>query len=428
MSHFPAAVQRYLDKRVAKGPWTVTGAENRTFTGVVVIPSLAESDSLFATLQSLESNPAQWRDSFLVLVVVNHGEQACIEEKQQNFQDLTRLIKYSADSTLPLAWIDAASPGLEIPAKQAGVGFVRKLGMDLALTCLDWQKEPLLVCLDADTLVEPNYLQTIVAHFQHSPLGAAVLPFRHQQAEDALQQAAIDRYELFMRSYVYGLRLAGSPYAFNSVGSAIACRAVAYVRCGGMNSRKAGEDFYFLQKLAKTDGVDLMTGTRVFPEPRVSSRVPFGTGRSMGRLLEGDTEGVLFYPVAAFEILSGWLLCVTQNLAADADLLFSLAEGLSAVLADYLVQIDWHATWPKLQENHRTEKGRAQAFHSWFDGFRTLRLIHLLCDTGLSRGEPKEVLPAFFSWDGRDCPKTVPAMLEELRLCDQPPFATSHDD
>jgi hypothetical protein len=428
MSHFPAAVQRYLDKRVSKGPWTVAGAENRTFTGVVVIPSLAEGDSLFATLQSLEANPAQWTGSFLVLVVVNHSEQACTEEKQQNLQDLTRLVEYSAESTLPLAWIDAASPGLEIPARQAGVGFARKLGMDLALSCLDWQQQPLLVCLDADTLVEPNYLQSIVTHFRRSPMGGAVLPFRHQQAEDARQQAAIERYELFMRSYVYGLRLAGSPYAFNSVGSAIACRAEAYVRCGGMNSRKAGEDFYFLQKLAKTDGVARLTGTSVFPEPRVSSRVPFGTGRSVGRLLDGETESVLFYPVAAFEILSAWLLNVTQNLAADEELLFSRAEKISAVLADYLVQIDWHATWPKLQKNHPTEKGRAEAFHSWFDGFRTLRLIHLLCDAGLSRGEPLEMLPAFFSWDGRDCPESVRAMLEELRLCDQSPFTSSHDN
>ena len=79
MSHFPAAVQRYLDKRIAKGLWTVTGAEERSFTGAVVIPSLAEGDCLFATLQSLEANPAQWKGSFLVLVIVNHGEQACTE-------------------------------------------------------------------------------------------------------------------------------------------------------------------------------------------------------------------------------------------------------------------------------------------------------------------------------------------------------------
>jgi hypothetical protein len=425
MSHFPASVQRYLEKRTASGPWTVTGVENRTFNGAVVIPSLAEGDSLFATLQSLEANLTQWRDSFLVLVIINHGKQRDIEEKQQNLQDLARLIEYSKLSSLQLAWVDAATPGFEISTKQAGVGFVRKLGLDLALSFLDWQKEPLLVCLDADTLVEPHYLKTIVAHFQRSPLGAAVLPFRHQQAGDALQQAAIDRYELFMRSYVYGLRLAGSPYAFNSVGSAIACRAEAYVRCGGMNNRKAGEDFYFLQKLAKTDGVDLLTGTMVFPEPRISTRVPFGTGRSVARLMQGDSESVLFYPATAFKILSGWLSCVTQNLSADAELLFSRAERLSSALADYLTQIDWHTTWPKLQENHPTEKRRAEAFHSWFDGFRTLRLIHLLCEAGLSRGEPEDMLPEFFTWDNRDCPKTLHDMLEELRLHDQPSFVAT---
>lgn len=423
MNPLPAAVQRYLDKRTAKGPWTARGAEIRNYAGVVVIPSLAEGDGLFATLRSLEANPPQWQDRFLVLVVINHGEQASCGEKSQNMQDLARLIDWPAKSTLSLGWVDAASPDRELPVKQAGVGFARKLGMDLALPCLDWQKDPLLVCLDADTLVEPNYLQEIVAHFQRSQAGATVLPFRHQQADDAVQQAAIDRYELFMRSYVYGLRLAGSPYAFNSVGSTIACRAQAYVRCGGMNSRKAGEDFYFLQKLAKTDGVDLMTGTMVFPEPRVSTRVPFGTGRSMGRLLEGDTQGVRFYPVAVFRLLSAWLDCVTRHPCADAEQLFHHAKAISAVLADYLVQLDWHTTWPKLQENHPTAERRTEAFHSWFDGFRTLRLIHLLCEAGLSRGEPEQMLPDFFAWEDRSCTHTITAMLEELRLCDQSSIA-----
>jgi len=418
MSRLPANVKRYLDKQAAKGPWAMAGSGDRAFSAAVVIPALAEGDSLFATLQSLAANPRQWRERFLVLVVVNHGEQASAVDKSQNLQDLDRLVAWAEQSSLSLAWVDAASPGLEIPTRQAGVGFVRKLGMDLALTCLDWQKEPLLVCLDADTLVEPNYLQTIFAHFQKSALGAAVLPFRHQEAGEVAQQAAIDRYELFMRSYVYGLRLAGSPYAFNSVGSTVACRAQAYVRCGGMNSRKAGEDFYFLQKLAKTDGVDLLTGTTVFPEARVSARVPFGTGRSMGRLLEGDTQGVLFYPVAVFKVVADWLSLVTQNLSTDAGVLFSRAEEISVVLASYLVQIGWHSTWPKLQANHQSEKRCEQAFHSWFDGFRTLRLVHLLCEAGFSRGEPEAMLPGFFRWEGRPCPETVATMLAELRRYD----------
>lgn len=418
MSCLPAAVERYLKKHAAQGPWTVTGSVSGGFDGAVVIPSLAEGDSLFATLKSLEANPAQWTERFLILIVVNHGEQASAEEKSQNIQDLARLSDYSECSKLSLAWVDAASLELEIPTRQSGVGFVRKLGMDLSLPLLNWQESPLLVCLDADTLVEGNYLQMIDTHFRRSSSGAAVLPFRHQTAKDAEHQAAIDRYELFLRSYVYGLHLAGSPYAFNSVGSAIACRGLAYIRCGGMNNRKAGEDFYFLQKLAKTDGVAFLTGTTVFPEPRVSGRVPFGTGRSIGRLLDGDSQSVLFYPVAVFRVLADWLNVVAENLMADAEVLFSRAEAISPVLADYLDQVGWQSSWPRLQANHQTEERREEAFHTWFDGFRTLRLIHMLCDAGFSRGEPEQTLPEFFAWEGRSCPETITGMLEELRLRD----------
>ena len=246
-----------------------------------------------------------------------------------------------------------------------------------------------------------------------------MLPFRHQAGVDARQQAAIERYELFLRSYTYGLRLAGSPYAFNAVGSAIACKALAYVRCGGMNCRKAGEDFYFLQKLAKTDGVEPLTGTTVFPEPRVSTRVPFGTGRSMARLLDGDVRAVLFYPVAAFRVLSDWLQLVEENLDGDAQELLACAAALSYVLADYLESIGWQTTWPGLQENHQTGPKRLQAFHAWFDGFRSMRLIHLLCDSWLCRGEPETIMPEYFSWAGLACPETLVGMLEELRRYDE---------
>lgn len=423
MSPLPAAAQRYLDKHGNRGPWVLAGEGRGDFAGAVVIPSLAEGDSLFATLQSLAGNPRQLLERFLVVIVVNHGEQAGAGERRQNGLDLARLADLAERAELCLAWVDAASQGCEIPAKQAGVGFVRKLGMDLALQRLNWAAEPVLVCLDADTLVEENYLASITAHFCESRLGAAALSFRHQPAADAVQQAAIDRYELFLRSYVYGLRLARSPYAFNTVGSAIACRASAYVRCGGMNCRKTGEDFYFLQKLAKTDGVGLLSATTVFPEPRVSARVPFGTGRSMGRLLGGERQAVLFYPAAAFLVLADWLSVVEQRLSDDAEQLLSLAETISPVLAEYLEQAGWRTVWPRLQLTHRHAGRRSHAFHCWFDGFRTMRLIHLLCESGVSRSSSEEILSEYFVWGGQTCPKTLTGMLAELRCQDGVPAA-----
>jgi len=418
MNALPGAVQKYLNKSASKGPWLIAGEDRGGFAGAVVIPALAEGASLFATLQSLANNPSQLLARFLVVIVINHGEHACAADRLQNEIDLARLADLAERSELCLAWVDAASPGRELPAKQAAVGFVRKLGMDLALTRLDWTADPLLVCLDADTLVEANYLQSITTHFRQSALGAAVLPYRHQPGVDAAQQAAIERYELFLRSYVYGLRLAGSPYAFNTVGSAIACRASAYVRCGGMNCRKAAEDFYFLQKLAKTDGVGLLSGTTVFPEPRVSERVPFGTGRSMGRLLDDDAEAVLFYPATAFKVLAEWLRVIEQNLDGKPETLLAHAEKISPVLADYLEQAGWHTVWPRLQSTHQSAVRRLHAFHSWFDGFKTMRMIHMLCENGLYRTGSETMLAEYFKWDGRTCPESLTGMLQALRLHD----------
>jgi hypothetical protein len=61
---------------------------------------------------------------------------------------------------------------------------------------------------------------------------------------------------------------------------------------------------------------------------------------------------------------------------------------------------------------------RLQAFHAWFDGFRTMRMIHMLCGAGFNRGDPEDVLPEYFNWDKRDCPGAQAEMLEELRLHD----------
>lgn len=418
MKRLPAAVQRYLDKQPTTADWRLEGDDGGDFAGAVVIPSLAEGECLFATLRSLAANPAALTQAFLVVVVVNHEAAAAAAARLQNSNDLERLQAFAAQSGLRLAWVDAASPGLEIPTKLAGVGFARKLGMDLVLPRLLRAKDPLLVCLDADTLVETGYLQAIITHFLNSTQGAAILPYRHQPAADAVAQAAIERYELFLRSYVYGLRLAGSPYAFNSVGSAMACRASAYVRCGGMNSRKAGEDFYFLQKLAKTGGVAQLSGTTVYPEARVSTRVPFGTGRSMSRLLEEGEQAIQFYPVEVFRVLAEWLDTVQLALPEDAEQLMLRAAKISPVLSGYLEQCGWQRSWTGMQATYRTAAQLFQAFHVWFDGFRTMRLVHLLCEAGFGRGEPETVLPRYFFWQGRSCPATCAEMLEELRSYD----------
>jgi hypothetical protein len=175
----PAAVNKYQRRRAVAGPWALSGNHGRSFDGVVVIPALAEEQSLPETLNSLGSNPARWREKILVVVVVNNRCDAPQPWREQNGRTLTLLEEAGGSGFgLNLAWVDASSAGLELPGDE-GVGLARKIGFDLALECLDWRGDPLCASLDADTLTDGNYFKALMAHFRNCTSAGAVVPFRH---------------------------------------------------------------------------------------------------------------------------------------------------------------------------------------------------------------------------------------------------------
>jgi len=417
----PSRITKYLSSRGIQGPWRIAGDPGNCFSGAVVIPALAESARLFHTLRSLAENPPDALRRFLVLVVVNHREDAPDEDKSDNLETLKMLS--SAGQEFPglrLAWVDAASPGVELPRNKGGVGLARKIGFDLALPLLDpGCAKPLLVALDADTLVQPDYLTAIIKHFSTAPEGGAVIPFRHQEGKTGMERDAITRYELFLRSYVLGLSLAGSPYAFHSVGSAMACTAGAYTRMGGMNSRLAAEDFYFLQHLKKTAGISQVSGTCVHPSARPSHRVPFGTGRSVSRILAGEHEAVLFYRADCFRILSAWISWVENRSDATGEQQCTGARELSPFLGNFLDNARFSATWDKLKKNTSGHEALRAAFHEWFDGLRTMKLIHHLSDTLYPRVCPEESLKSMLEWAGLEPVGSPEEQLALLRSMQQ---------
>jgi hypothetical protein len=85
-------------------------------------------------------------------------------------------------------------------------------------------------------------------------------------------------------------RWAGHPFAYHTVGSAMAVRRNAYLSQGGMNTRQAGEDFYFLQKFIETGRLQELNSTTVYPAVRESLRVPFGTGKAMHQIMSEKKE------------------------------------------------------------------------------------------------------------------------------------------
>jgi Glycosyl transferase family group 2 len=419
-----------LKSRAVAGPWQIEGCTEGGFAGAVVIPALAESAALFATLSSLARNPPELCERFLILVVVNQRHDAPLPDKADNLATLKLLAAVDPLlSRLKLAWVDAASPGLEMPVKGGGVGLARRIGLDLALSRLDvLDNDPILICLDADTLVRPDYFPALVRHFGQSACGAAVIPFCHQRGTSAEYERIIMRYELFLRGYVLGLELAGSPYSFHSVGSAMACRASAYVKIGGMNSRAAGEDFYFLQQLARTVGVEQLAGTVVHPSPRASHRVPFGTGRSVSRMLANGEREQLFYHPGCFRVLGAWLTLVVGQPDADGCSLRKQAGEISPCLGEFLDLNRFEEIWEKLRRNNPGQKALLKAFLGWFDGLKTMKLIHLLSAGPLPRCEPEAALADLFAWGGLEPARGIEKRLEILRYHQNGADSGSRDD
>lgn len=415
-NRIPTAIQAYLARRIFAGPWQIMEQPPKSYSGAIVIPALSECKNLPQTLQSLSSNNSELLSRFMILIVVNNRGDASVEERADNAQTLKLLPEWKLLYALEhLYWVDAATTGKELPDKQ-GVGLSRKIGMDLALSCLDYSSgDPVLVCLDADTLVQPDYLMAISRHFSTAKAGGASIGYRHREACDLRGQAAIERYELFLRAYVLGLELAGSPYAFHTVGSAMACRASAYVAAGGMNRRLAGEDFYFLQQLYKTAGVENLAGTVVHPSPRSSHRVPFGTGRAVGDMLTDGSDRLLFYQPELFEIVEKWLDCVAGNANEDGKTILYFSEAISPYLLQYLKQAGFDAAWDNMRRHNRDINRLMNAFHGWFDAFRTMRLMHHLTDSAYPRIQPEEAVPPLLMRAGQTGPITVAGMLERLR-------------
>ncbi len=409
-------MEKYLRTRAVKGPWHLEGDLAGPFAGAVVIPSLAEGDSLFATLQSLALNPPCLLSRILIVVVINHREDAPCEKKSRNIRDLERLASGEVPPSIRLAVVDAASPGREMPSKNGGVGLARRIGLDLILPLLENGKDhpPYLACLDADTLVGPDYLCALADHFKTTSQGGAVLPFRHQAGETPAVENAITQYEIFLRHYVLGLSLSGSPYAFHTVGSAMACTAESYVRADGIPPRQAGEDFYFLQKLAKTTGVRQVKGTTVYPSSRPSFRVPFGTGRIVSRVLAGE-EAILFYHPTCFFILRDWLGLVGRGEDSEGKRIMAQAGEISPHLASCLNTLGFSSVWPRIFKNHRDQASRLRAFHIWFDGLKTRKLIHALSTGPFPRGSCDASLPPLLELTGLTSPEDPARQLDLLR-------------
>ena len=252
----------------------------------------------------------------------------------------------------------------------------------------DRNDDPIIISLDADTLVEKNYFEAIEKFFdKHKDITAASVSFKHLPGKGSEEERAIREYEFSIRYYVENLERAGSPYAYHTIGSAMACRADAYVRAGGMKLHRGGEDFYFMQALRKLGPIMEITDTTVYQSARPSDRVPFGTGPKVQESLNGTK--LKLYNSKIFDVLKDTLLnaenWIKKENVSDSNLfLGSLEEEAKS----YFLSLNFNVIWSNIFKNNvkrdklnLSEKAREKllwAFHVWFDAFKTLKFVHYL--------------------------------------------------
>jgi len=372
--------QRYIEnyfKRFATDQPLLKEAIDPTCKMIVVIPCCNEPD-LISTLNSLKACE-QLEYSVEVIVVLNHSENAMFDVKKANEQTLLEFGKWNSLNELTHLKFHVIEV-FNLPKKTAGVGLARKIGMDEALRRFaSINYNGTIVCLDADCLVSHNYLTAIDQQIVKSNAGVGEMNFSHQfenEKNNNLKEGIVN-YELFLRYYVAGLRQSLFPNAIHTIGSCMLVKANVYAKHGGMNKKKAGEDFYFLHKIVPHEKFVMVDKGTVFPSCRTSDRVPFGTGKAQQDWLNKDDKTYSTYNPKVFEDLKVLFQCLEKIYDPTFD---NWAFELPASITTFLEAHNYFEKLNLIRANCTSQQQFKKQFYVWFDGFLCLKFIHYARD------------------------------------------------
>ena len=158
----------------------------------------------------------------------------------------------------------------------------------------------------------------------------------------------------------------------------------------------APEDFYYMEKLAKNVKISSINSTTVCPSSRRSWRVPFGTGQRMNRFYSRARDEYLLYNSGTFVILKDWIKVFCSNEISTSAKYMEQSKEIHTELYHFLQIQKFEENWGKILKNSKTEEQINKQKIKWFDGFRTLKLIHHLRDFAFPEINMFAALDAFF--------------------------------
>ena len=330
---------------------------------VVVIPAYKESQLDLAVHSLLACSEVACR--VILLIVINAPEQSSLDDLNLNQRAYEEIKQIKGTDQITIQVVN-----IGLPQKKAGVGLARKIGLDEAAR---WFKKlnhsGILVCFDGDCRCSDTYLSAIYSAYKNQNLNAGILAYEHPLD----LESGIIPYELGLRYYTDSLRYSGYPNVHQTLGSCITINSDHYCKHGGMNTKKAGEDFYFLNKIVRKPGFAEINEALVYPAARISDRVPFGTGRAL-----------IGYQVDKENIISTYNPLIFEDIKIFMTSLPEIIQGQSpnfpTAIQKFLNAVDFYQKLDKLLKNCRNLTSFYKQFYDWFDYFMILKMIHFSRD------------------------------------------------
>lgn len=353
----------------------------------LIIPAFDEPPEFITEI------PTPTNETLLIIVVVN-APQGCSATQRTNTlalaehlknlgepihlaeqDEITHLTKLEGNTVLLTLDITSQPQFLNYCD---GVGFARRYGTDIALQLYvkGATNSPWFNISDADASLPVDYFSANPNN-SDTQIAAQLYPFKHRQTATTNAQLSAQLYEISLRYYVLGLRWAASPWAYHTVGSTLVIHGLHYAMSRGFPTKSAGEDFYLLNKIAKTGNIVSLKSPILFLSDRASLRVPFGTGPAIERL-NGyehiDQEFLLYHP-GIFTCLKSFHNQLPELFEHPLE---HLAKSPFPALVSALTALGVEKPLAHCQASARDQNDFVKRFLQWFDGFKTLKLVHWL--------------------------------------------------
>jgi hypothetical protein len=355
----------------------------------IVVPACGETHE-FITLWE-RSMGAKAGSPPLVVVVVNADSHTSTQYNHTNAQLVAdvlsrphQLLQGSCPAYLveyarfDLLLVDRSAAPHLLPGT-GGVGLARKVGCDII--CAWYTRgvitQPWWLSTDADVELPIDLRRQLYAL---SPLGGITcLPFEHVASGNSRVDAATFAVEVELRYHALGLAFAKSNYAWPALGSCLAIHPNIYAAVRGFPKRQAGEDHYLLQKASKLAPILFGDGSPVRIRARRSARTPFGTGRSVDRLLAREPLTLSLRNPECYVWL-GRIIAWLDVLGSSGDWpqfhdQLRHGERFEVPVVAVLDRIGALAAWQTTSARQLPAQTRKRRLYDWFDGLRQIQFL-----------------------------------------------------